>query len=179
MNGRAIVLGAVVLASGCKGVSAGLSSSRLHAKWAGADSGKLIAKARATWCPPDRLLEIIAVDSDAGLGIAVYPSDSLSDGDYRVADPRVDSLKRPRSAVGIRWFTETQIKGYQGDSGGVYLNRNRGKLDGMLEAKLHGAGTPETIRVTASFRGVPLVLDSTRCRSDSVTTQRADSAPED
>jgi hypothetical protein len=150
----------------------------MHAQWTGSDSGKLNSPARATWCAPGRLLEVIGVDSDAGLGLAVYPSDSLSDGDYPVADPRQDSLKRPRSAVGIRWFTETQIKGYQGDSGGLWLTRGRGTLDGLLEAKLHAAGTPETIRVSASFRGVPLVSDSSRCHTDSVTAA-SDSAPED
>jgi hypothetical protein len=175
---RLILLGAMVLAVGCKKVSTGLSAGRMHAQWAGSDSGKLDTKARATWCPPGRLLEVIGVDSDAGLGLAVYPPDTLSDGDYPVADPRLDSVKRPRSAVGIRWFTETQIKGYQGDSGGVFLTRGGHTLDGLLEAKLHAAGTPETIRITASFRGVPLAIDSTRCHSDSVTAA-PDSAPED
>jgi hypothetical protein len=37
----------------------------------------------------------------------------------------------------------------------------------------------ETIRVMATFRSVPLVTDSTRCRSDSVTAAPANSAPED
>ncbi|HEU5155354.1 MAG TPA: hypothetical protein VFU03_11530, partial [Gemmatimonadales bacterium] len=90
-------------------------------------------------------------------------------------DPRLDSLKRPRTAVGIRWFTETQIKGYQGDSGGLKLSWREGKLDGTLDAKLHAATTPETIRVTASFHRVPVVTDSTRCYSDSVTAAPADS----
>jgi hypothetical protein len=173
------MLCAVMLLAGCHGSAAGPSAGQLQAKWAGSDSGKLIAKARATWCAPSRLLEVIGVDSDAGLGLAIYPSDSVSDGEFPVMDPRRDSLQRPRTAVGIRWFTETQIKGYQGDSGGLKLTRRERLLDGALEAKLHAAGTPETIRVSASFRGVPLVADSARCRSDSVTAEPADSAPED
>ena len=173
-----ITLGSVSLLIACHGSAAGPSAGRLQAKWAGSDSGKLNAKAHATWCAPDRLLEIIGVDSDAGMGLAIYPSDSLAEGDFPVADPRLDSLKRPRTTVGIRWFTETQIKGYQGDSGGLKLTRRERVLDGALEAKLHAAGTPETIRVSASFRGVPLVSDSSRCHSDSVTAA-ADSAPED
>ncbi|HSR90191.1 MAG TPA: hypothetical protein VLK88_02715 [Gemmatimonadales bacterium] len=179
MIGRFIMLGAVILLAGCHGSAAGPSAGQLQAKWAGSDSGKLIAKARATWCAPGRLLEVIGVDSDAGLGLAIYPSDSVSDGDFPVMDPRQDSLQRPRTAVGMRWFTETQIKGYQGDSGGLKLTRRQRLLDGALEAKLHAAGTPETIRVSASFRGVPLVTDSARCRSDSVTAEPDDSAPED
>jgi hypothetical protein len=172
------MLGFVMLLTACHGTAAGPSAGRLQAKWAGSDSGKLNAKARATWCPPGRLLEVIGVDSDAGMGLAIYPSDSVSDGEFPVTDPRRDSLSRPRTAVGIRWFTETQIKGYQGDSGGLKLTRRERVLDGALEAKLHAAGTPETIRVSASFRGVPLVSDSSRCHSDSVTAA-ADSAPED
>jgi hypothetical protein len=121
----------------------------------------------------------MGVDSDAGLGLAIYPSDSLTEGEYPVTVPGADSAQRPRAAVGIRWFTETQIKGYQGDSGGLKLTRRERTLDGTLEAKLHASATPETIRVTASFRGVPLVTDSTRCRSDSATVAPADSAPED
>jgi hypothetical protein len=177
--GRSIMFGAAIIASACQGSSAGPSAGRLQARWAGSDSGKLNAKARATWCVPGRLLEVMGVDSDAGLGLAIYPSDSLTDGEYPVTVPGVDSTKRPRAAVGIRWFTETQIKGYQGDSGGIKLTRSAKRLDGTLEAKLHAASTPETIRVTASFRGVPLVIDSTGCRSDSVTGAPTDSAPED
>jgi hypothetical protein len=178
--GRLVTLGAVILLAACHGSASGPSAGHLQAKWAGSDSGKLTAKARAVWCAPGRLLEVIGVDSDAGLGLAIYPSDSVMEGEFPVMDPRQDSLQRPRTAVGIRWFTETQIKGYQGDSGGLKLTRRERVLDGALEAKLHAAGTPETIRVNASFRGVPLVTDSSaRCRSGSVTGEPADSAPED
>jgi hypothetical protein len=52
-------------------------------------------------------------------------------------------------------------------------------LEGGLEARLHAVSTPETIRVMATFRGVPLVADSARCRNDSVTAEAADSGPED
>ena len=171
------MLSCVVHLTACHGSAAGPSAGRLQAKWAGSDSGKLNAEARATWCAPGRLLEVIGVDSDAGMGLAIYPSDSLSDGEFPVTDPRHDSLSRPRTAVGIRWVTETQIKGYQGDSGGLKLSWRGGKLDGTLDAKLHAAATPETIRVTASFHGVPVVTDSTRCHTASGTAAPHDSAP--
>ena len=173
------MLDAVMLLAACHGSAAGPSAGQLQAKWAGSDSGKLNAKARATWCAPGRLLEVMAVDSDAGLGLAIYPSESVSTGEYPVAGPAPDSAQRPRAAVGIRWFTETQIKGYQGDSGWIMLTKRDGVLEGGLEARLHAVATPETIRVMATFRSVPLVTDSTRCRSDSVTAAPANSAPED
>ena len=179
MIGRLIVFGTAMLLTACHGSAAGPSAGQLHAKWAGSDSGKLIATARATWCAPGRLLEVIGVDSDAGMGLAIYPSDSVSDGEYPVMDPRLDSLQRPRSAVGMRWFTETQIKGYQGDSGWIMLTRHDRMLEGGLEVRLHAVSTPETIRVMATFRGVPLMADSARCRSDSATHEPADSGPED
>ena len=173
------VLAAAFAAWSCEASSAEPNSGHLEARWVGADTGKLKVRARANWCAPARLLELIGADSDAGMGLAVYPAESLASGPYAAFDPVKETLHRPGVAVGVRWFTETEIKGYQSDSGAVSLTRRDGTLDGSIDARMHASSSPETIRVTGTFRGVPLTVDSTRCAesvqvADSV---RKDSAP--
>jgi len=183
MSRRSLLVawGIAVLLTSCQASSAEPATGRLEARWTGADSGKLKVRARATWCAPGRLLEVTGVDSDAGLGLAIYPVDTPARGTYPVFSPVRDSLRRPSVAVGVRWFTETEIKAYQSDSGTLSLTRRDGALYGNLDARLRAPTTPETIRVTGSFQGVPMTLDSTRCARDSVGTDSisTDSMPDD
>lgn len=163
----------------CPATSAEPSTGRLEATWIGADTGKLKVRAHAIWCAPGRLLELTGVDSDAGMGLAVYPTDSLASGPYAAFNPAKDTLHRPAVAVGVRWYTETEIKGYQSDSGALSLTRRDKTLEGSIDARMHATTSPETIRVTGTFSGVPVTLDSTRCSADSVKTDsvQKDSAP--
>jgi hypothetical protein len=165
----------------CQATSAESSSGRLEATWIGADTGKIKVRAHATWCAPGRLLELTGVDSDAGMGLAVYPADSLASGPYAAFNPAKDTLHRPAVAVGVRWFTETEIKGYQSDSGALSLTRRDGTLEGSIDARMHATTSPETIRVTGTFHGVPVTLDSTRCAADSIKAEsvKADSVQKD
>jgi hypothetical protein len=131
------------------------AAGRLEARWTGADSGKIAGSARALWCPEDTLLKLTVVRGDAGFGLALYPLDTLGSGLFEVSNPR-DSASRPRAAVAVRWFTDQAIAGYQGDSGTVTVTRRDSMLDGQLDASMHATSGVKAIRLTGTFRGVPV-----------------------
>ena len=136
---------------------------RLELQWSGADTGRMAVPATAEWCGALKVLEIDAVAGDTGLALALYPRDSIRPDSYPVLRPeQVDSVT-PAAAVALRYFAETAVKGYQGDSGRVLVTVTpAGRLSGRFEAalksasdgtRLHAAGAFRNLRVTPATRG--------------------------
>ena len=108
---------------------------RIAVRWTGSDSGKIDAPATAEWCDTLGLLEIKGLRGDTGVGVAVYPKGVLQPGRYRVLRPDVADTSRPAAAVALRWFAQTSIRGFKGESGAVVLQRSAaGTYSGHLEA---------------------------------------------
>jgi hypothetical protein len=136
---------------GCVQQKAG-SQARLEAQWTGSDTGKVAGPPTAEWCDSLRLLQIQVVRGDTGIALALYPTDSMLGGRYRVLPPaRADSTP-PASAVALRWFAATAIRGFQGDSGSVVVERNRaGKLSGKFEVNAKSATDSRRIKLRGTF----------------------------
>ena len=66
-------------------------------------------------------------------------ADTIEAGEYPVRAPDVaDTTRRPSAAIGLRWFSQTSVMGFQGDSGGVTLERRAdGSLSGRFTAGAH------------------------------------------
>ena len=148
------------LATGCgSGEGRPLTGPRLEASWTGADTATLSAPGTAAWCDTLRVLEIVAIAGDTGIGIAVYPSDSIASGRYRVRPPAVADSLPPAAAVGLRWFSETAVQGFQGDSGEVTLTRTPGGvLSGRFTAAARAIVGNGRLTLTGSFddlRAIP------------------------
>lgn len=150
------------------------SGGQIEAKWGGRDSGRVSAPARGAWCPPAKLFKLTGVKDDAGVGLAIYPVDSLTSGDYPVIDPGSDSTTRPRSVLAVRWFTEQEIQGYQGDTGIVSITRKGSMVAGRIDATMFRAATYDTIHLSGTFRAVRMSDDSDVCAVDSVQADTAD-----
>jgi 4-hydroxy-3-methylbut-2-en-1-yl diphosphate reductase len=131
------------------------SQGRLEVQWTGSDTGKVAGRPTVEWCDSLRLLQIQVVRGDTGVALALYPGDSMLGGTYRVLLPaRADSAP-PASAVAVRWFASTAIRGFQGDSGSVIVERNRaGILSGRFEVAAKSATDTRRIRLHGSFRGL-------------------------
>jgi hypothetical protein len=154
-------LGAVLLTAGC-GHSGG--GPYLSASWTGSDTGRIAARAVASWCPVANRLEVKAVQEDVGFALAIYPEKDLASGEFPVFDPGIDTVHRPGAAGVTRWFTEKQLQGYQSDSGGVTLARSGDKLQLQFRLRMRSLGGEGTIRATGRATG--LVPGS--CPADSV-----------
>jgi hypothetical protein len=144
---------AAVWAAGCNRPSdTGERAGGIVAEWTGSDTGRLVAPAWAEWCDSLGMLEIRAIHGDSGLALAVYPDSVVRADSYPVHPPaRADSLA-PSSAVALRWFAETAIKGFQGDSGRVVLERADGRVTGHFEAAMRSINDEMRLDLWGTFR---------------------------
>jgi 4-hydroxy-3-methylbut-2-en-1-yl diphosphate reductase len=149
-----LLAAAWVVLGACAKQPAG-SQPRLEAQWTGADTGQVEGRPTAEWCDSLRLLQIQLVRGDTGIALALYPGDSMVGGTYRVHPPsRADSMP-PASAVALRWFASTAIRGFQGDSGSVVVERDRsGLLSGKFDVRAKSANDARRIRLRGAFHGL-------------------------
>lgn len=99
------------------------------------------------------MLEIRAIRGDTGIGVAIYPAETIATASYRVVDPvKAESLP-PAAAVALRWLTQTSVQGFQADSGTVELQRSAsGLLSGKLSAHARSVADTQRIAVTGRFK---------------------------
>ncbi len=148
----------------------------LEVEWIGSDTGKLVAPAVAEWCDSLKMLELRAIQGDTGIALVFYPSasasradsavpgDSVTPGNYRVIAPERADSSRPSAAVALRWFAETSIRGFRGDSGTVALeSTGPGTSAGRFSAYLRSATEGSRLTVTGAFKGVSVTLADPRC----------------
>ena len=127
----------------------------LEAKWSGSDGGMISATASAEWCASKRLLEIRAIQGDTGIALALYPKDTLVAGRYRVMDPLKAESLPPAAGVALRWFTENAVKGFQGDTGTVFLDRSpSGELGGSVSGGARSVVDTQRVTVQGTFEGL-------------------------
>ncbi len=151
-----LLLLATLLAAACRTpASAAGEKALLDAEWTGAATAKMSGPATAEWCDSLRLLQIQALRGDTGVAIAIFPVGRFEAGRFTVVPAaRADSIP-PAAAVAIRWFAETSIKGFQGDSGNVVVQESRpGVYAGTFEARAHSVTDTGHLSVRGSFRGL-------------------------
>jgi hypothetical protein len=158
----------VALAPGC---SPGAEGGRLEGNFLYADSlqhrppHRVTTPVLASWCPRSLRLEVTGIREDLGIGLVVYPVDSLVAGSYPVFDPGLDSSTRPGAAAAVRWFDEQTITGTQSDSGTVEVTLRGARIDLRFGVRLRSLDGRDTIRM----RGQATGLTAGRCPADSLT----------
>jgi hypothetical protein len=169
-TGRWIVL-ALIGALGCAAdEGAAPTKGSLQVEWTGADTGKLAAPAVAEWCDSLRLLQVRAIRGDTGIALVLYPMASgatggkVLPGPYPVVPPQRADSSRPSAAVALRWFAETSIRGFRGDSGLVTLDTAApGAGAGRFSAALRSATEGSRVTVTGSFKGLTVTSAPPAC----------------
>lgn len=159
----ALVAPAMLLAACGRREAAPAEAPRLELQWTGADTGRMAGPATAEWCGVLRMLEINAVAGDTGVALALYPTDSIRPDSLPVVRPELADSARPAAGVALRYFAETAVKGYQGDSGRVLVTVSAtGQVSGRFSAalksatdgsRLHAAGAFHDLRVRPATRG--------------------------
>jgi len=160
----------------------------LEVEWIGSDTGKLSAPAVAEWCDGLKLLELKATHGDTGIALILYPSgsgpragpvsrtgsvakpdsvargDSVTPGRYPVIAPQRADSSRPSAAVALRWFAETSVRGFRGDSGTVVLEATGpGTSAGRFSAYLRSATEGSRLTVTGSFKDLSVTPAPRSC----------------
>jgi hypothetical protein len=127
----------------------------LEVEWTGSDTGKLSAPAVAEWCDSLEVMEVRSIQGDTGIALLLYPADSVTPGKYPVIAPERADSSRPAAALALRWFAETSIRGFRGDSGTVVVEATGpGTSAGRFSAYLRSATEGSRLRVTGSFKGL-------------------------
>jgi len=163
-----IGLGFVLGAQGCGEGGWYPFASTLTATWTSKTrvGGSVTLPVRADWCPSQGPLKIVAVHGDTGAGLVIYPHDSLRSGDFPVFDG-TDSLHPPPDSgvtVALRWFTETEVLGYQGDSGSASISVAGGRVSGTFKARMRSMARGDTIQAEGRFTTVrPKALPGGSC----------------
>lgn len=155
-------------AAGCRDDGTGPETGRgsFTASWVGSDSGKVSARPRAVFCSEGNNLVLTAVHGDAGVGLALYPPEELTTGDYDGFDPGMDTIRRPGMSGAVRWFTDRDIPSYQSDWGTMNLSVKSGVVSGGFVMHMRRVGADsDTIMLTGKFTGVVPVS----CPADSVS----------
>ena len=130
--------------------------------WTGADTSLYRAQASAIRCSEGGWLEVTSLSGDTGVGVVVYPKDSIPAGSYAVHDP-ADSLGQG-AAVAIRWFGENAVHAFQSRTGSVSLTEDTvGMLSGAFEAVVVSIMRPETLRVEGTIQRVAVTGGAANC----------------
>lgn len=136
----------------------------LEAEWSGEDTVRVSGPATAEWCDSLRLLQIQALRGDTGVAIALYPVKLFEAGRFPVAPPAKADSAPPAAAVALRWFAETSIRGFQGDSGAVVVEQTRpGVYAGTFDAKAHSVTDGGHLTIRGSFRELTMRPASRGC----------------
>ncbi len=191
---RLVAAGFIGALACSSGEPAGSRTGSLDVEWTGADTGKLSAPAVAEWCDGLKVLELRAIQGDTGIALVLFPADSVppadsavrtgfgaqrdsaarrdsvvpadsvTPGGYRVVPPERADSSRPSAAVALRWFAETSIRGFRGDSGTVALEATGpGASAGRFSAYLKSATEGSRLTVTGSFKGLTVTPAPKSC----------------
>lgn len=139
------------------------AGGRFEASWTGADTGAVATDGTAEWCAQSRVLEIRAAQGDTGVGLAVRVADSAPAGRFEVLLPDSAGPVEGGAAVAVRWFGETELKGFQGLAGQVTLTRGADRYSGEVEATLRPPAGIDTLQLRATFRDLPLSAAPAGC----------------
>jgi hypothetical protein len=127
---------------------------RLKVSWTGSDTGGFETPAVAEWCDSLRVLEIRAIRGDSGLAVVIFPRDTVRPDSYPVLLPERADSARPSAGVGIRWFAETAIKGFQGDQGSVVVEQAGERVTGRLRARMRSVTDGSRLELEGRFQSV-------------------------
>jgi hypothetical protein len=179
MNRHMAALAVALAGLACNGKPAPGDPRQIDVRWRGSDSGSLSRAATAEWCSASRLLEIRGITGDTGFAIAIYPTDTVTGGQYRVMDPAQADSSRPAAAIALRWVALTSIKGFQGESGSVVLQRlPSGVLSGQVAAAVRSVADTQRLTIDGSFQDLSIRAPARGC-SGPVKSPQADAQPPD
>lgn len=137
---------------------------QVSAAWTGSDTVRFTARAKVSWCPVARRLEVLAIrNDDLGFGLVVYPANELEPGEFPAVDPSADTVSRPGVAAAARKFTETSILALQSDSGSLVLTKEGESFGARFGFRLKSPDEANTVVVTGEATGLvpgPCIADS-------------------
>jgi hypothetical protein len=158
------VLLVYVFAHACIPAESTSGPAVLEAHWTGADSGSMRGGATALWCPDSRFAELLGLQGDTGVAIAIRGLDSLAPGQYPAVLPDSADSGSASATVALRFLSRTAVSGYQSDSGTVTLERDSaGRLGARFQVRARVLGAAARIRLHGTASAVSAERDGEEC----------------
>lgn len=121
---------------------------------------------RAIWCRDQGWLEVVGARSDTGVGLALFPSDTVLKGQYPIVPPLERAeLRTPLAVAAVRWFSETELLSFEGVEGEVVVERTVRGLAGRFHARLRVPVGSDSLRLEGEFRDTPMTRGGIECQS--------------
>jgi hypothetical protein len=145
-------------------------------RWQGTETGRLSASATAEWCALLKVLEIRSVRGDTGVALAIFPVETLLAGTYPIKLAAKAESTRPAAGFALRWAGQTFVRGFQGESGTVILERSPvGNMSGRMSAATRSATDTGALTVTGDFRDLAVRTSREGCvAGDTLDAPRID-----
>jgi hypothetical protein len=120
--------------------------------------------ATALWCPDTRFAELLGLQGDTGVAIAIRGVDSLAPGQYPAVLPDSADSGSASATVALRFLSRTAVSGYQSDSGTVTLERDSaGRLGARFQVRARVLGAAARIRLQGAASAVGTVRGGPEC----------------
>lgn len=164
---------AAVAAAACGTGGPAVRLSWIH----GEDTVTAALPASAVWCADQRWLEIVGAGIDTGVAFAVMHLDSVTLGAFPVVPVSTDTgPPSPSARMAVRWFSEHDMKNFEGITGSLELSAADSFLSGDFRGRLRAPVGEDSLELAGGFRDVPLARDSLQCGSPGSDSLPADSA---
>ena len=153
-----------VLMQGCAQAGSETGPALFEARWTGADSGVMRGPATARWCPDNRFAELLGLQGDTGIAIAIRRLDSLVPGQYPAVLPDSADSMSASATVALRFLARSAVSGYQSDSGSVTLDRDAGgRLSARFQVRARVLGAAGRIWLRGSAVAMNVVRGGEEC----------------
>ena len=155
----------IALASACRPSPDAPKAGQLSVEWQGSHRGHFATAATARHCPETGLVELLAVQGDSGVGLALFPADSgkLATATFPIFAGSDLNEPRPGATAAIRWFAGGDLAVFTGQAGRVTLAAPGATLSGTLEVRTQAVSGTDTLRVTGRFDEVPVTRSGAGC----------------
>lgn len=148
------------LVSGC-----GLRDGQVSARWTTPTGAvTLTAPATAAWCAERGTILVQATEGDRVVGFT-WHFDSLIPDSVALTPPMpLDSTPATAASAALRYVADGEVRGFRSRSGSLVVTAvDTNLIDARLIATLQRTGRTDSADLTASFRRVRLMRDTTLC----------------
>jgi hypothetical protein len=150
----------LALVTGC-----GLRNGQVSARWTTPTGAvTMTAPASGAWCAERGTLLVQATEGDRVVGFT-WHFDSLASASVPLTPPMpLDSTPVYAASAALRYVADGEVRGFRSRSGSLDITVvDTSMIDARLAAKLQRTGRTDSADLSATFRRIRLVRDTTLC----------------
>lgn len=148
------------LVTGC-----GLRDGRVSARWTTPTGpATLTAPATAAWCAERGTILVQATEGDRVVGFTWHYDSLVPDSVLLTPPMPLDSTPASAASAALRYVGDGEVRGFRSRSGYLDVTAvDTNMIDARVAATLQRTGRTDSASLSATFRRVHLVRDTTLC----------------